>query len=146
VRSWASLAYDARRASTLYALANSTTANQKDLYYSRDGGITLGNLLMAIPGKTGAIALDSARQMLLLLYEDASGGTIKYRQSFDGGATWSAAANITYSGGSLTASVLSLVQDARATGAFFLQAKDAGGSTKIYQSRDLGVNWTLLLS
>jgi hypothetical protein len=144
VDAWAALTYDERKC-VLYGIG--VSGGSRIVYASRDAGTTIGGGILTVTADTAAIAIDSARNILYLLYA-VTGGNIKIRRSRDSGVTWSTAANIKdASAASVAGEVVNgaAVFDARTGGTLTASFKVAG-ATVVWQSRNEGADWAPLLS
>lgn len=134
---WTWLEYD-ERAAVLLALT--VEDGEALLFVSRDGGISIGTEVVTVDANSAAIAVVSAPNVWVLLYEDPADDLLKRRASGDGGVTWSTAAAVLVDGATVEAEVKSMEYDARAASILLGVIKTAT-EAKVIRSRDQGVNW-----
>ena len=148
VDSWLRLRWERRRPLLLclgLILTDDPDTDDYRLYTSLDGGLSVGEVL-TVTAKSAQIEADSERGVLSLLYSDED-DNVFVRFSRDGGDTWESAqeAMLWPEEEQLVGTLLDLSHDPRLA-VMQLLLEVAEDDIRLYQSRDLGLTWELLLS
>lgn len=140
VDTWKSLAVD-DRTSTLF-MCGISGSNYK-ISSSNDGGMTGKQVLMLSATNSAAIATDSDRGALIVIYGDTD-NKLWVRRSYDAGAHWESASQVkTDSGTQFVGTIGSLQNDERNNGALFMLL-DAGAGNQLYRSYDCGSTFKII--
>jgi len=138
IEEWVRFRHEPRR-SILLCLGKAGTTHRA--YSSQDGGLS-GTEVVSVTARTACIERDSERGTFVLMYENS--GNVQRRISLDGGDTWESATTPTLSGTTFTGEILDMAQDHRR--AVLLMSITTGGTTKVLESYDVGVTWSVAVS